>query len=200
MKLLFDFFPVILMYVSFQFFGIYVATGVAMVACVVQVSYLKFRKEPIKPMVWVTAGVILVAGTATIWLKNEMFIKWKPTIIFSIMAMGIAVMQYGFKKNPIAMLFNDAIQAPEPIWKKLALAWILFLLFSGCLNLYFVYFQSTNAWMNFKTFGEMGLMVVFIIAQMFWLAPYLPKDDDEQPAITEPNVATEAKKLVKAEP
>jgi intracellular septation protein len=178
MKLLFDFFPLILMFAAYRMFDIYVATAVAIAATILQVSYLKLRGKKVEPMMWIGLGVIVVMGGATIFFKNEMFVKWKPTIIFSAMAVAILVSQFIFKKNPIAVIFNNQITAPEALWKKLALAWIVFLLALAVINLYFAYYQSLDAWFAMKTFGDMGLFFVFIIAQMFWLYPYMPKDED----------------------
>ena len=177
MKLLFDFFPLILMFVAYKAYDIYVATAVAIVATILQVAYLKYRGKKVEPMMWIGLGVIVVAGGATIIFKNEMFVKWKPTAIFAAMAIAIGVSQFWFKKNPIAVIFNNQITAPEALWKKLSLAWIVFLLALALINLYFVYYQSTDAWFAMKTFGDMGLFLVFIIAQMFWLYPYMPKDE-----------------------
>lgn len=182
MKLLFEFFPVILFFAAYKMFDIYVATGVAIAATIVQVAYLKLAGKKVPTMTWIGLGIIVVAGSATIYFKNEMFIKWKPTILFTIMAVAIAIAQFIYKKNPIAVIFNDQIQAPDHIWRKLSVAWIVFLLFIAVLNLYFVYYQSTDVWLYFKTFGDMALFMIFIVAQMFWLFPYMPKDEDEQPA------------------
>jgi intracellular septation protein len=178
MKLLFDFFPLILMFAAYKMFDIYVATGVGIAATIIQVVYLKSRNKPVKPMMWFGLGVIVVMGGLTIFLQNEMFVKWKPTIIFAVMALAIAISQFVFKKSPIAALFDNQITAPEALWKKFALAWIVFLLALAAINLYFAYYQSTDAWFAMKTFGDMGLMLVFIIAQMYWLYPYMPKDDE----------------------
>lgn len=192
MKLLFDFFPLILMFAAYKMFDIYVATGVGIAATIIQVVYLKSRSQPVKPMMWFGLGVIVVMGGLTIFLQNEMFVKWKPTIIFAVMALAIAISQFVFKKSPIAALFDNQIIAPEALWKKFALAWIIFLLALALINLYFAYYQSTDAWFAMKTFGDMGLMFVFIIAQMYWLYPYMPKDED---AAAEPAAAkVEAKK------
>jgi intracellular septation protein len=178
MKLLFDFFPLILMFAAYKMFNIYVATAVAMVASLIQIIYLKARGKPVKPMMWFGLGVIVVMGGLTIFLQNEMFVKWKPTIIFAVMALAIAISQFVFKKSPIAALFDNQITAPEALWKKFAVAWIIFLLALAVINLYFAYYQSTDAWFAMKTFGDMGLMLVFIIAQMYWLYPYMPKDEE----------------------
>lgn len=181
MKLLFDLFPVILMFVTFKMFDIYVATAVAIAAVIAQIGYLKLKKQPIAPMMWVGAGIIVVAGGATIFFKNELFIKWKPTILYCLMALAIGVSQFLLKKNPIAVMFNNQIKAPDTLWKKLSLAWIVFLLVLAALNLYVAFNFSTDAWMNFKLFGAFGAMIVFITAQMFWLYPYLADDADSSP-------------------
>ena len=179
MKLLFDFFPLILMFAAYKMYDIYVATAVAIVATIAQVIYLKARGKKVEPMMWVGLGIIVVAGGATIIFKDEMFIKLKPTVLFLVMAIAIGVAQFGFGKNPISVIFNNQIQAPLQVWKKLALAWILFLIFVAVLNLYFAYYQSTDTWFLFKTVGDMGLFLVFIIAQIIWLYPYMPKDEPE---------------------
>jgi intracellular septation protein len=186
MKLLFDFFPLILMFAAYKMFDIYVATAVAIAATLIQVSYLKLRGKKVEPMMWIGLGVIVVMGGATIFFKNEMFVKWKPTIIFSAMAVAIGISQFGFKKNPIAVIFNNQITAPDALWRKLAAAWIVFLLALAAINLYFAYYQSTDAWFAMKTFGDMGLFLTFILAQMFWLYPYMPKD--EEPVAPAPKV------------
>jgi intracellular septation protein len=179
MKLLFDFFPLLLMFATFKMFGIYVATAVAIVATIAQVIYLKVRGKKVEPMMWIGLGIIVVAGGATIIFKNEMFIKIKPTVLFVVMAIAIAVAQFGFGKNPISVIFNHQIQAPPLVWKKLALAWIVFLMLVAVLNLYFAYYQSTDTWFLFKTFGDMGLFLVFIVAQIIWLYPYMPQEQPE---------------------
>lgn len=177
MKLLFDFFPLILMFAAYKAFGIYIATAVAIVATLIQVGYLKAVGKKVEPMMWVSLVIIVIFGGLTIALQNELFIKWKPTILFLCMAVAIAVSQFGFNKNPIAIIFNNQIPAPDALWKKLAWAWIGFLVFVAILNLYFVYYTSTDTWFLFKTFGDMGLFFVFIVAQIFWLYPYIPQDD-----------------------
>lgn len=191
MKLLFDIFPIVLFFVAYKVFDIYVATGVAIAATIFQVSYLKWAGKKVQTMMWISLGTILIAGGAAIIFKNEMFIKVKPTILFSIGAIAIAVTQFVFKKNPVAVMFNDQIQAPDAVWKKLSIAWISFLLFISALNLYFAYYQSTDNWAYFHTFGSLALLAIFIVGQMFWLFPYMPKDEGDQPTLA-PAVATAA--------
>ncbi len=188
MSILFDFLPIILMFVAYKIDGIYTATAVAMGASILQVGYLKLARKPVKPMMWVGLGILVVAGSATLLLHDERFIKWKPTILFTAAAIAIGVAQFRYGKNPIASLFNDQIAAPAHVWSKLAVAWIIFFLFSAGMNLVFAFNTSTETWLLFKLFGNMAMLLVFIIAQFVWLMPYLPKDEENAVANKMPDV------------
>jgi intracellular septation protein len=177
MKFLFDLFPVILFFVAYKVWGLYVATAVAIAASLAQVAYLKLRRRKVEPMMWIGLGIIVVAGGATIIFQNELFIKWKPTILFAAMAVAIGLAQFWFKKNPVALIFNNTITAPDAVWVKLSISWIVFLLSVAALNLWFAYYTSTDTWVLFKTFGDMGLFFMFIVLQVFWLMPYLQEEE-----------------------
>jgi intracellular septation protein len=190
MKFLFDFYPVILFFVAYKMYDIYTATAVAIVASVTQVAYLKLRGRKVEPMMWLGLGIIVIAGGATIIFQNEMFIKWKPTVLMTAMAVAIGMAQFVFKKNPIAFIFNNSIQAPDAVWKKLSISWMAFLLLLAILNILFAYYTDTDTWVTYNTFGDMGLFFVFIIGQVFWLMPYLPDDakKDVAPATVDKEV------------
>ena len=79
MKLLLDFFPIILFFVVFKVWGIYAATGVAIAATVAQIAYLRVKNGRVEPMQWMSLGVIVLFGGATLLAHDENFIKWKPT-------------------------------------------------------------------------------------------------------------------------
>lgn len=196
MKFLFEFFPVILFFVAYKAFGIYTATLAAIAASLAQVGYLKLAKKKVEPMMWLGLAIIVVAGGATVAFKNEIFIKWKPTMLFTAMAAAIGIAQFWFKKNPVAFIFNNTITAPDPVWRKLSITWIAFLLFIAILNIWFAYYTSTDTWVLFKTFGDMGLFFVFIVLQIFWLMPYLPEDGvtaAAPPTVADPNVNAQGK-------
>ena len=82
MKFLFDLFPVIVFFAAFKLADIYVATMTAIVATFLQVGWLKLRRKPVEPMLWASLGLIVVFGGATLLLRDETFIKWKPTVLF----------------------------------------------------------------------------------------------------------------------
>ena len=183
MKFLFDLFPVILFFVAFKFAGIYVATGVAIAATVLQVGYVLARGRKVTNMQWAGLVIIGLFGGATLVLQDETFIKWKPTVLYWLAGV-VFLGALGFGKNLVKAVMSEGLELPEPVWTKLCVAWGLFFVFKGTLNLYVAYSFATDTWVNFKLFGGMGLMILFVVAQALWLSKYLPDDSakaDEPP-------------------
>jgi len=170
-KFLFDLFPVILFFVAFKIAGIYIATAVAIAATFAQVAWLKLRKRKIEPMLWASLAIIVVFGGATLFLQDETFIKWKPTVLYWLFAavLGGAAL---LRRNLIRAMLSQHMQLPDPVWSRLNLAWIGFFALMGVLNLYVAYNYSTDLWVNFKLFGGMGLMLVFVFAQALVIGKY----------------------------
>jgi intracellular septation protein len=189
-KLLFDFFPVILFFVAFKVAGIYVATAVAIAATVAQIGWSLARRRPVAKMQWVSLGIIVVLGGATLLLRDETFIKWKPTVLYWVG--GVAFLGgLAFRRNLVRAMMPDGIELPQAVWTRLCIAWGVFFLFQGALNLYVAFHYSTSAWVNFKLFGGLGLMLAFILGQALWLAKYLP-DEAAKPPATHLNDTPEA--------
>ena len=171
MKFLFDLFPVVLFFVAFKIAGIYIATAVAIAATFAQVAWLKLRKRKIEPMLWASLAIIVVFGGATLLLQDETFIKWKPTVLYWLFAavLGGAAL---LRRNLIRAMLSQHMQLPDPVWSRLNLAWVGFFALMGVLNLYVAYNYSTDLWVNFKLFGGMGLMLVFVFAQALVIGKY----------------------------
>lgn len=179
MKFLFDMFPVILFFAVFKLYGIYEATAIAIVATVVQIGWVWFRHRKVEAMLWVSLGVIVVFGGATLLLQNETFIKWKPTVLYWLFAASLGVASLVFKKNLIRMMMEKQMALPEPLWGRVLTSWIVFFAVMGALNLYVAYNFSTDAWVNFKLFGGMGLMFLFVIVQALMLAKHVQEKTPE---------------------
>ena len=173
MKFLFDLFPVILFFVAFKLADIYVATGVAIAATFAQVGWLKLRGRRVDPMLWASLAIIVVFGGATLALHDETFIKWKPTILYWLFALVLTASEVGFGRNLIRTLLGEQMQLPDPVWRRLNWLWVGFFAFMGAANLFVAYSFSTDAWVNFKLFGGMGLMFVFVLAQGLFLAQHV---------------------------
>jgi intracellular septation protein len=179
MKFLFDFFPVILFFVAFKLADIYVATGVAIAATFVQVTWLKLRRQRVEPMLWASLGIIVLFGGATLLLQDETFIKWKPTVLYWLFGAVLAG-ALAFRRNLIRVMLSEQVQLPEPVWARLNWSWIGFFVFMGALNLYVAYNYSTDHWVNFKLFGGMGLMLLFVLAQAMVLARFIEEKDERR--------------------
>lgn len=204
MKFLFDLFPVILFFASFSWakknlavaqavadrylsafvagpqipessVPILIATALAIVASALQIVYLLLRKKKIEATLWVSLVVITIFGGATIYFGSEEFIKWKPTVLYWLFGGALLLAQLIFRKNLIRAMMEKKIQLPDAIWQKLNMAWVLFFVFMGILNLYVAFWGGfeTSTWVSFKLFGGMGLMLLFVIGQSVYLSRHL---------------------------
>jgi intracellular septation protein len=211
MKLLADFLPIILFFAAFKFAGsdkdaaaafasehfgflvsggsvgpgeapVLLATVVVIVATLVQVLLLKLRGKKVDTMLWVSLVLVVVLGGLTIWFHSETFIKWKPTLLYWVMASAFLLGPLLFGKNLLRMLLGEQLQLPDAVWQRLNWAWVAFFGIMGALNLWVAYTFSTDAWVNFKLFGGIGLMLVFTVAQGLYLSRFLP----DEPAAKEP--------------
>jgi intracellular septation protein len=183
LKFLFDFFPVILFFVAFKAADIYWATGVAIAATVMQISYVLARRRKVTGMQWASFVIIVLFGGATLLLRDETFIKWKPTVLYWLAGV-VFLGALAFRQNLVkAVMSEGGLDLPEHVWTKLAVAWGVFFLCKGTLNLWVAYTFSTEVWVNFKLFGGMGLMLAFVVAQALWLARYLPEEPAKPTAV-----------------
>ena len=183
MKLLFDYFPIICFFIAYKFFGIYTATAVTMAACALQnlIYWLKHKKFE-KLHIITLLGVVILGGFTLIFHK-AIFIQWKPSIIYWIFALVLCFGQFVSRKNLLARMLGDKINLPKKIWDHLNLAWIIFFILLGFLNIYVVYHYSMDAWVNFKLFGTLGLTLVFTIAQAIYMSRHMQPGSKVKPAL-----------------
>jgi intracellular septation protein len=209
MKLLFDFLPIILFFIAFKVadrskeaaaafatshFGFLVsggivgaeeapvllATVVVVIATLAQVAWLLARGKKIDMILWVSLALVVIMGGLTIWLHSETFIKWKPTLLYWVMAGALLVAWLGWRKNLIRTLLGEQLTLPEPIWQRLNWAWAGFFTLMGALNLWVAYHFATPTWVNFKLFGIMGMLLVFALGQGLYLSRYMRDDEKEE--------------------
>ena len=201
MKLLFDLFPVILFFITFKVSGnnpesaaglvtallgsatvdvkqapILLATVVVMVATIAQIVWVHFRHGKVDKMLWVSLVLVVVFGGLTLIFQDETFIKWKPTILYWVFAGSMAFAALVLRKNPIKAMLGEQMTLPEPVWGKVNLSWIAFFLFMGALNLIVAFNFPTDVWVNFKLFGGMGLLLLFVLGQGVMLSKYVEEE------------------------
>ena len=202
MKILFDFLPIALFFGMFkyaegntewaavtatQWLGFIVsggvvgpkeapvllATVVVIIATLAQIIWLKASRKKVDTMLWVSLGLVTVLGTATIYFHSESFIKWKPTVLYWVMGAGLLFGQLVLKKNGIKALMGAQMTLPDSVWGAVNLSWVAFFAVMGCLNLWVAFNFSTSTWVNFKLFGGLGLMVVFVMVQAIYLNKHM---------------------------
>jgi intracellular septation protein len=175
MQLLLDFLPVIAFFAAYKFAGIYVATGVIIVAVVLQVAVTWFVRRQLSPMLLLSAALVLVFGGITLVVHDKAFIMWKPTVLNWLLA--ITFMLSGlraFGGRPLIQRLMEAtdteLQLGADSWRGLNWIWVLFFAAMGCANLVVFRTFDEATWVNFKLFGMMGLTFVFVLAQGVWIA------------------------------
>ncbi len=201
MKLLFDLFPVILFFIAFKYSEknpelaatwigsllgstavdpkqapILLATVVVIAATVAQIVWVRIRHGKVDKMLWVSLGLVTVFGGLTLAFQNEAFIKWKPTILYWVFAGSMAFSTLILKKNAIKAMLGEQMTLPDAVWSRVNLSWVAFFIFMGCLNLVIAFNFPTDTWVNFKLFGGMGLLLVFVIGQGMLLSKYVEEE------------------------
>jgi intracellular septation protein len=178
MKLLLDFLPIAVFFAAFKLFDIWVATGVAIAATVAQIAWLRYSTGKVEPMQWLSLGVIVLFGGATLLAHNDTFIKWKPTVLYWLMGGTLAVGQLVFRKNLLKSLMGAQMTLPESAWRALSWSWTAFFAAMGVINLWVAFHYDLDTWVNFKLFGGLGLMVLFVIGQAVYLSKYMKTEAD----------------------
>ncbi|MBS0319265.1 MAG: septation protein A [Proteobacteria bacterium] len=170
MQLLADFFPLILFFAAFKLGGIMVATGVAIVASVVQIAWFHHQRK-LSAVHWLSFAIIVVFGGATLLLQDENFIKWKPTVLYATFAVILA----GGKLAGRDLLAHvmKGLELPPAVWTRLTWAWTAFFAAMAVANWYVAFHYPTSTWVNFKVWGALGLCLLFALGQGLFLARYM---------------------------
>jgi intracellular septation protein len=175
MKILIDFFPILLFFGAYKFFDIYVATGVLMAATVLQMGAIYAMDRKLTAMHKVTLALVLLFGALTLALHDDRFIKWKPTVLYAAMAMALAVALWGLRKNVLKSMLGSQLALPDAVWARLNVAWIGYCTFMSAINGYVAALYSTETWVNFKLWGY-AFPLVFIIGQGLYISRYIKSD------------------------
>ncbi len=193
MKQIFELIPLILFFIAFKmdgetysllnfsytFDGIYSATAILMAATAIQVVLTRIITGKVeKQLLWLF-GIIVVAGSATLILRNDIFIMWKPTVFnWGLALVLLAGMLLG-KKSLLEKMLGQQIELPATAWLRLNQLWIANFSIVGSLNLYVAYNFSQAAWVNYKLYSSIGFTVVLMIITMIIVVPHI-KDKAEE--------------------
>ena len=180
MKFLFDLFPILLFFLAYKLYDIYVATAVAIVAAFLQTGLYWLKHRKFETMHLVMLGILVLFGGLTLVLHDPVFIKWKPTVVNWLFALIFLGSRFIGQRTLVERMMSHAISVPTAVWLKLNWAWTLFFIAIGLVNLYVAYRYSEAVWVNFKLFGMLGLTLVFVFAQAFYLSRFMETGDSKE--------------------
>jgi intracellular septation protein len=179
MKQLLEFIPIILFFIAFKLGDIYLATAVLMGATCVQMAIIYWMEKRLQVMQKITLYLILGFGALTLILHDDRFIKWKPTVLYTALALALALAVWIFKKNFLQLLLGAHLSLPNPVWMRLNIAWIVYFAFMSAANAFVVLQFSTEAWVNFKLWGY-AFPIAFLIGQALYVSPYLKEEEKKE--------------------
>ncbi|MFO6421904.1 septation protein A [Motilimonas sp. KMU-193] len=171
--------PLGIFFLTYQFYDIYVATGSLMAASTLMLisQWLKFGR--VDKVNIITFTMIIVFGSLTLLLQDDAFIKWKVTLIYALFAAILWLGHFIFDHCLLKQLLGSELKLPPAIWRRLTHAWAGFFLFCALLNLYIAFYLPLSIWVNFKVFGLLLLMLVFIAVTGLYIYKSLPTEEKE---------------------
>ena len=184
MQLIIEFFPLISFFVAYVYGDIYLAIMVLMIATPIGLAIKYFRTRKLDKMYMWSTILLLVLGSATLYFRNPYFIYWKPTVLYLALALAFLISRWKAKEPLVRKLFGLSgelalEQITDSQWQRLNLIWVAFWIAAAVLNVIMFMNFSESIWVKFKVFGMMGIQVVFLGAQIFWIAN---KINDDEPA------------------
>jgi len=171
MQILADYFPLILFFLAFKWQGIMVATAVAIVASIGQIAWFKWKGK-VSAVHWLSLAIIVIFGGATLILQDEVFIKWKPTVLYGAFCAILAVGKLAFGRDLLGYVLKD-LTLPPAVWSRVTWSWAAFFAAMAVLNWYVAFHYPTDTWVNFKVWGGIGLFLLFALAQGLLLARHM---------------------------
>ena len=183
MQALFEFLPLILFLAAYFYKDIYFALGVLMVAMPVGLAIKYVKTRQLDKMYFWSTVFLLIAGSLTFYFDNPVFVYWKPTAFYWVVALAF-VASFWFGDRPLVRRFFDATgdlptdQLGDREWRMLNLVWTGFFVAMGLLNIYVAYSYPEPVWVKFKVFGLMSITIVFMLAQGYWIITRMRIEDD----------------------
>lgn len=188
MSLLVDFLPILAFFVTLKFTDVFVATGVAIAATIAGAIYQRVKKGRIEPMMLVSGGLMLVFGGLTIALQDELFVKWKPTILMLLFGVALVFSRFWGQRPLMQRALGKQFEAERRVWLRINDGFTLFCVLVAGLNLWVAYSFSTDTWATFKLFGLIGANIVAMVVAVWYLqrhgrviGPGAPPSEGDQP-------------------
>ena len=177
MKQLLDFLPLVVFFVFYKLYNIFVASGalIAATAIALVISWVVYRK--LEKMTIITFVLVTVFGSLTLIFHNDDFIKWKVTVIYTLFAAALLFSQWWMETPLIQSMLGKELVLPSAVWRRLNIAWALFFLICGLINIYVAFWLPESLWVNFKVFGLTALTLLFTLISGLYIWRHLPREE-----------------------
>ncbi len=173
MKIVIDLLPAVVFFAFYAMGDIYTATAAVIIACILQTFGYRLTAGRYDKSHLLTLGLALVFGGATLALRDPEFIKAKPTLIYGLMALAFLSSHFFGKELMVKRLLGKAFALSPPLWTRLNLCWVVFFVVQAGANVLVAANFGEAIWVNFKTFGDVALMLVFMLVQLYFLRDHL---------------------------
>lgn len=177
MKQFLDFLPLVVFFVVYKLYDIYIASGALIAATALALIFTWFKYRKVEKMTLITFAMVAIFGTLTLVFHNDLFIKWKVTVIYALFSGALLISQLVLKKPLIQRMLGKELSLPDHVWRTLNMAWALFFLLCGLVNIYVAFWLPQELWVNFKVFGLTGLTLVFTLLSGVYLYRHMPDED-----------------------
>lgn len=169
MKAIFGTLILIVFFVFYKWKGIDWAIISSIAIYAVQILVESIRARKIDKLSTTVLIITVILGSLTVFLDNELFFKWKVTVVNWVFAIALVVGNFWFKKPTFEVMLGKELEAPRKTWANFTRYWIYFFIGMGFLNLWVAYQFDTDTWVNFKLFGTLILSLIFTVANGFYL-------------------------------
>ncbi|CAM3750662.1 septation protein A [Avibacterium volantium] len=180
MKQILEFIPLLVFFAVYKLVGIREAAIALIIATIIQLVVLKLKYGKIEKQQLIMGSAVVFFGALSAYFNELEFLKWKVTVVYALFALALIISQVIFKKPLIQQLLGKEIQLPDAVWNKLNLGWAGFFLFCMILNIIISQYFSDDLWVDFKTFGIIGLSLVATVATGVYIYRYLPKTENKE--------------------
>ncbi len=161
--------------------SILLAIAVAIIVFTIQIAWMLTTRRKVSVVQWMSFGILVVFGGASIYFHSDIFIKWKVTVLYWLFAAALWVGIAFFRKNLIrALMEPGGVELPDRVWTRMNQSWMIFFVALGALNLLVAFNFSRTTWVTFKSFGLTALTVVFALGQGLLISRYLDRVEAEE--------------------
>lgn len=180
MKQLLEFIPLLVFFIVYKLVGIREAAIALIIATVIQLIILKLKYGKIEKQQLIMGSAVVFFGALSAYFNELEFLQWKVTVVYAVFALALIISQFFFHKPLIKQLLGKEIQLPDKIWNNLNIGWAVFFLFCMIVNMIISQYFSHDAWVNFKTFGIIGLSLIATIITGVYIYRYIPQTSDKE--------------------